>query len=301
MLGFIASLVVHALVGVGISIAYMREMDRRVEGRGAGAVARGRVEAERIVERGDLRDSQFGEAVGEGESINSLNLMEVFKGRIGPQDQAPLSRDPVGNGMMEESVMATALPKQAVVMAIPESIDPSRDESAPFGVGMVKEVGPKVVKRAPVKAEEVAAQTSAAQVPAQVQSSGARENSQGGAPGDPAPMSESESDAFSRMGTVEVRNGRVDARLGREFKSVRPRLSLKAQLDAISMQRPVVEMKVAIDETGKVIDVTILRSSGSNEIDLPTTKAMYGWWIEPAKNKEGKGVRDVILVRVSYL
>jgi TonB family protein len=293
-LGFCASLVVHALVVLGMLVAYMREMDRRGQSTRRGTVAQ-------RVERGDLRDSQFGEAVGEGEAINSLNLAEMFKGRAGPQDQAPLSRDPVGNGMMEDLAMSSALPREAVAVAIPESVDLSRDEVAPFGVGKMREVGPKVVKRAPVMREEVAAATAAAQVPAQVQSPGAQEKAKGGAPGDAAPMSESESDAFSRMGSVEVKNGRVDARLGREFKSVRPRLSLKAQLDAMSMQKPVVEMKVAIDETGKVIDVTILRSSGSNEIDLPTTKAMYGWWIAPAKNKEGKAVRDVILVTFSYL
>ena len=114
-------------------------------------------------------------------------------------------------------------------------------------------------------------------------------------------MSESESDAFSRMGTIQVRNGRVEARLGRDFKSVKPRLSLKGELDAISIAKPVVEMRVSVDETGRVIDVKVLRSSGSNEIDLPTTTAMYKWWIEPAKNREGKAIKDVILVTFSYL
>jgi TonB family protein len=123
----------------------------------------------------------------------------------------------------------------------------------------------------------------------------------GGPAGDPAPMSESESDAFSRSGSIQVRNGRVEARLGRSFKSVKPRLSLKGELDAISIARPIVEMKVSVDETGRVIDVQVLRSSGSNEIDLPTTTAMYKWWIEPAKNKEGKAIKDVILVTFSYL
>jgi len=60
-------------------------------------------------------------------------------------------------------------------------------------------------------------------------------------------------------------------------------------------------MSVSVDETGKVIDVKVIRSSGSNEIDLPTTMAMYKWWIEPARNREGKAVKDVILVVFSYL
>jgi TonB family protein len=114
-------------------------------------------------------------------------------------------------------------------------------------------------------------------------------------------MSESESDAFSRIGSINVKNGKVEARLGRSFKSVKPRLSLKGELDAISIAKPIVEMKVLVDETGKVIDVKVLRSSGSNEIDLPTTTAMYKWWIEPARDKQGKAMKDVILVTFSYL
>jgi len=38
---------------------------------------------------------------------------------------------------------------------------------------------------------------------------------------------------------------------------------------------------VNIDETGKVTEVTVHKSSGSNEIDQPTLIAMYDWWFEP--------------------
>jgi TonB family protein len=279
---FCASLVVHALVIVSMSWAYAREMERQGRSTGRADVMQRAQAQERIA----VRDGGFGEAAGKGEAINSLDFTELFKGRPGPQDQAPLSLDPVGAGALDDGSVPSAL-TEVVVVEIPESIDTSKQEAAPFGVGMIAEVMPKMVARPPM--------------PMPVKAALAQASEGTGPAGDPSPQSESESDPFSRGGTVEVRNGRVDARLGREFKSVKPRLSLKAQLDAMSVQRPVVEMKVSIDETGKVIDVKILRSSGSNEIDVPTTTAMYKWWIEPARDKEGRAVKDVILVTFSYL
>jgi TonB family protein len=249
-----------------------------------------------------------------------------------------LSRDPIGNGKLaDEPQKATAL-REGVDAPLPASIAGGGGAPAPFGVADPSEMKqPAVVAKPPLKAviiEEkppvqhpadipvvakkveqertpvaVAAATDQAQSASPAVSppdktegkGGAAIANVGGLAGDPSPMSESESDAFSRAGTIQVRNGRVEARLGRDFKSVKPRLSLKGELDAISIARPIVEMKVLVDETGRVIDVKVLRSSGSNEIDLPTTTAMYKWWIEPAKNKAGKAVKDVIVVTFSYL
>jgi TonB family protein len=292
------------------------------------------------------QDSDFGESKGLGESINSLIGDQPYVGRLGPQDQAPLSRDPIGNGRLaDDPALATAF-KQGTegLPAMPASIAGEGGASAPFGPNYEpQKAQPAVVARPPIKAiavEEKGASVEPVKVAEErIQNSelrtqnsdtelkkvqkteekqqetktNARNEEQrppganavalasGAIAGDPAPMSESESDAFSRGGSIQVRNGRVEARLGRSFKSVKPRLSLKGELDAISMAKPVVEMKVSVDETGKVIDVQVLRSSGSNEIDLPTTTAMYKWWIEPAKNKQGKPMKDVILVTFSYL
>ena len=51
-----------------------------------------------------------------------------------------------------------------------------------------------------------------------------------------------------------------------------------------------------IDKAGKVTDVKVVKSSGSNDIDLPTVVAMYKWWIEPAKDKDGKPVDDALQI-----
>jgi TonB family protein len=274
-IGFCASLVVHGGIVLSMLVVYVRDVDRHGRWEALGRVWHG----EEIISR----EGEFGESKGVGEAANSLSGEEIYQGRLGPQDQAPLSRDPVGNGEIVEEAKSFSALREEVAVAMPESLSVAAREIAPFGVGELAMVAPVVVK-------EKRANTRFAPT---------EQVARGG--GDPAPMSESESDAFSRTGTIVVKNGKVDARLGRNFKSVRPRLSLKAEIDAISVQRPVVEMKIYLDETGKVTDVKVLRSSGSNEIDLPTTTAMYQWWIEPGKDKEGKAIKDVILVTFSYL
>jgi TonB family protein len=54
-----------------------------------------------------------------------------------------------------------------------------------------------------------------------------------------------------------------------------------------------------IDESGAVKNVQILRSSGSNEIDLPIQRAMFEWWIEPAKDADGNPVPDVAIFTIT--
>ncbi len=128
-----------------------------------------------------------------------------------------------------------------------------------------------------------------------------------GAPGapvpsaDPAPQSDSESDPFSSLGSVDFRPGRVLVRAGRKVKTVRPRLTEAGKWDlAASMETPYLMFKVKIDETGKVTSVDLMKSSGSNNIDLPVRRAIYEWWIEPPKDKDGKPTADVMTWTISY-
>jgi TonB family protein len=112
---------------------------------------------------------------------------------------------------------------------------------------------------------------------------------------DPATMSDSESDAFSKnQGGAEIDSfGNVSARFGRKVKSVRPRFTYSATFDFL--QHPRVVMSVKTDETGKVTSVEILRSSGIKDIDQPSLLAMYEFWIEPPKGKDGKPKSDVMI------
>ncbi|MGH7215523.1 MAG: hypothetical protein ACREIT_12225 [Tepidisphaeraceae bacterium] len=120
------------------------------------------------------------------------------------------------------------------------------------------------------------------------------------APADPAPESDSESDPFSKIGSAEFRPGSVQARFGRKVKTVRPRLTLAGKYDLASMAKPSLVLAVRVDETGHVRSVDVVRSSGSNEVDLPVQRAMYEWWIEPAKDKDGNPIADVMLWSLSF-
>ncbi len=117
---------------------------------------------------------------------------------------------------------------------------------------------------------------------------------------DPAPMSESESDPFSKTGGVDFRGGKMDARFGRAFKSVRPRLSFAAELDLMGLKSPRIVLKIAIDDDGKVTKVEVLRSTGSKLVDQPVTVAMYQWWFEPAKDGTGKAISDELVFPITW-
>ncbi len=97
-----------------------------------------------------------------------------------------------------------------------------------------------------------------------------------------------------------MKAGKMDVRLGRKFKTVRPRLTLKGELDVMSLVNPSVKLAIHVDETGKVTDVKVIHSSGSQEIDLPVMLAIYKWWIEPRTNKAGVPRPDMILFTISF-
>jgi TonB family protein len=128
----------------------------------------------------------------------------------------------------------------------------------------------------------------------------------GGAPGPPVPPADPaadtglESDPFSKIPGIEFRNGKVEARSGRQVKPVRPRLTEAAYRDLLALEFPTVLMKVRIDATGKVQDVKVLRGSGSEAVDMPVYRAMWQWWFEPPKDKQGQPQSDVQLVAIHW-
>jgi TonB family protein len=123
------------------------------------------------------------------------------------------------------------------------------------------------------------------------------------AAGNPLPQSESDSDPFSRIsGNITIpRAGRLEIRMGRKVKTTRPQVNIAGQLDLIALNNPTVVLEVHIAPTGNVTDVRVARSSGSNGIDEPTRVAVYEWWFEPARDKSGKPVPDVIYFAVQFL
>ena len=94
------------------------------------------------------------------------------------------------------------------------------------------------------------------------------------------------------LGRAEYRDGRLTVRAGRKVRSRRPRIGLAGQVDLYQRNITQVTLRVAIDATGKVTGVEVVRSSGSNEVDQPCLVSMYDWWFEPKKDAAGNPVAD---------
>jgi TonB family protein len=111
----------------------------------------------------------------------------------------------------------------------------------------------------------------------------------------------SDTDSFAlvaKSNNVHFRDGKMEARQGRKVKTTRPNYGLAAMTDAQSMLTTTVVLGVTVKGDGYVKDVTILQSSGSENIDLPTKEAVYNWWFEPKQDKDGRGLPDLWVVRI---
>ncbi len=117
----------------------------------------------------------------------------------------------------------------------------------------------------------------------------------------PAHQSDEDSDAFSKTATGVIKNGQIESRFGRKIKLVRPNLNVKGMQDLWYLPNPSITLRLSMDATGKVVDVAIDKSSGSNEVDVPTYEAAWHAWVEPPKNKKGQPIADTIFVQINWL
>jgi TonB family protein len=117
-----------------------------------------------------------------------------------------------------------------------------------------------------------------------------------------APLGVSDSDPYSKIPTVDMRYGKVEARLGRKIiRTVRPQLGLAGEIDVATSISPVVTLAAKIDEEGRVTDVSVVRSSGSENIDTPCERAVEQWIFQPTVDpKTGKGVPDMIIFSLIF-
>jgi TonB family protein len=224
-------------------------------------------------------ETLFGDAKGTGDAANARRgELPMLATKDASQTQAFLSRDPVGPGPIfrdapSMSVLPTGLsPRASVPVAPPPSPPPE-----PVGFGATRKLPAPHVTR-----------TAARTVPP---APGADKLGAVGVPqpaADPAVMSDSESDPFASSATfdneVEFRDGRVEARLGRKVKTIRPNLSLASQFDLMGMKSPRMLVRLNVRADGSVRKVDILSSSRSASVDQEVKVALYQWWFEPAKD-----------------
>ena len=237
----------------------------------------------------------FGEAKGTGDAANASPGDEPMRGRDGGQVQAYLSRDPVGPSASEEAPSMSVLPRGASVppaMASPAELEPPSPPDPPESLEPpLKVIGvsdgasswspPRVPRTHPPRPPAVPA-------PPTDQIGSAAP------PADAAIMSDSESDAFAKGGSVEFVDGRVDVRFGRKVKTVRPQLSFAARYDLMGMAVPRMVVRVKVDAAGNVRLVDIVKSTGSDSADQAVKVALYQWWFEPPKDKSGATLGDVV-------
>jgi protein TonB len=110
--------------------------------------------------------------------------------------------------------------------------------------------------------------------------------------------SDTDSMPFARAASAHFHNGKMDARQGRKVKTTRIDIDLAGRGDALASGSLTVVLGVIVDAGGYVQDVVILRSSGSDFIDLPCQRAVYNWWFEPIKDKDGKPLPDRWVVTI---
>ena len=107
--------------------------------------------------------------------------------------------------------------------------------------------------------------------------------------GHKAQLSDSESIAFSNAHPGIFRDGKLEGRKGLKVKTTIPRLGYASQLDVESLGRLVAVLGVTVDVDGSVLDVEILKSSGSPNIDEDLKLAVLNdWTLESEKDKDGR-------------
>lgn len=220
-------------------------------------------------------DTLFGDAFGKGDAVNVRHGDEPLLSREGGQNQGFLSRDPVGLGKIDKEPSMSVLPNgSAALVALPTAPPPA--PLIPFGIA--DRTGQSSVPHVTRPAGKIAPPTAGPDAPGTT--AGVPEPA-----ADPAVMSDSESDPFSKKNSDEVvfQDGRVEARLGRKVKTIRPHLSFASQVDLMSMQFPRLVVRVHIHTDGSVRRVDIVKSSGSVSADQEVKVALYEWWFEPTK------------------
>lgn len=292
----------------------------------------------------------MGDAAGTGIGSNSSPGDRPLEAPQATEDQALLSRDPVGPGRIggppakytgptgdgsggTPAVALTAPPTPAAEPTHPEpkaadpiAPPPTPPEAVALALPLPRtdmsnlqaEVQPKVIetpkvvvkpqRKSPEEEPKKPEKPTPAEKPPVVVVRPQQATGDGRRPGvpqpsaDPLPESESDSDPFSRIsGSAVFRNGRLDVRRGRKVKTTRPQIQVAGQWDMLTLSNPNVVLEIHISPTGKVTDVRVAHSSGSNQIDEPTRLAVYDWWFEPAKDKSGKAVSDVIFFGIEFV
>jgi TonB family protein len=237
--------------------------------------------------------------------------------RKGDQDQSYLSRDPQSMGQ------TGAQPRQSLTPPGENGANGSQtaqDQVAqqssnhPFGLREQQQASPAFQpptnhqpgpapspKATRTRAQTAVAQSAASPVSVTAYSAPSGRPGPIAATASPAPQGDSDSDPFAVVGSMDLRPGSTKIQCGRKHRITHPRLPWDAVYDFQEMTSVSVTLELQLDETGQVISAVVIKSSGSSSIDQPCRLAAYSWWFEPAKDSNGKPIKDVIKFTCKFM
>jgi TonB family protein len=102
-----------------------------------------------------------------------------------------------------------------------------------------------------------------------------------------ATQSDTESIALAKTNSLTFKAGKVEGRKGLKVQSTMPRFGLASEVDIEQLGGVHTVLEARVDADGNVLDVQIVQTSGSNNIDEDCKRAVYNWIMEPAKDKDG--------------
>jgi TonB family protein len=298
-----ASLIVHGAVTAALALQYAHHL--------AQIYAPGSQQRSLAQSAPDPEDP-FGKNDGAGNAIADFKSDLVLKGHEAPIPQAFLSRDARGFGAIGVDPSANVLPPgengdgqpaanrletpaQQLTRATPIIAQPTA-QTAQFGPqNSLLDLKPALKLTPHATTHPAPLDKPAPKPPAETDKAAAVGGKKGpNAPSaDPAPMTDSESDAFAKTPSVEISEGNVEAKLGRKVKTIRPKLSLASQLDLVGMQFPRMKLRVRIDNAGKPTKVDIIKPTGSETADQEVKLAVYQWEFAPDP-KPNPGALDIV-------
>jgi hypothetical protein len=104
--------------------------------------------------------------------------------------------------------------------------------------------------------------------------------------------SDTESSPFARAPSLMFVAGHLEGRKGLKVQTKEPRYHDSSEVDMESLGDPRTLLGVKVDADGNVLDVQILESSGSTNIDMDRKRAVWDWILEPEKDKDGRVTDD---------
>jgi len=280
-----------------------------------------------------VRLDDIGDPSGAGIASNGSPGDKPMQAREAEEDQALLSRDPVGMGRIGDppskwtgptgsgaggplaAAQALVPPAPAIQPAELPAPSPPREVMGGAPAVVVRALPEPDVKVAAVAVDPKPPVAMASAAPTQVATAAQPEQvtprpqarGDGQRPGlplrsaDPLPENDSDSDPFLRITSTAIyHDGKLDVRDGRVVKAVRPQLGIAGLVDVFKLNFPKVVCRIEIAPTGKVISVKVAQSSRSIAIDEPVQTAMYDWTFQPARDRHGKPIADTIYFTIEF-